>query len=77
MEGTIDSVHWVCADGGGFGWKCHGSGLEVCLERISRTVRLLRLCECLAKRCDDVVGCGSLDLAEYEQRVRVQFDPMN
>jgi hypothetical protein len=22
MEGTIVSVHWVCADGGGFGWKC-------------------------------------------------------
>ena len=22
MEGTIDFVHWVCADGGGFGWKC-------------------------------------------------------
>ena len=22
MEGTIDLVYWVCANGGGFGWKC-------------------------------------------------------
>ena len=52
-------------------------GFEVHLKRVLRAVHLLRLRQCLPKRCPYAFCCCPLDSSEHEQRVWVQPYSLN